>query len=159
MGIVIIMNMFELVQKIFDEAKCEKSLKFCWNCKQNSTFVKNLIRGLGFKLFVKCNCGSRNLNSSPVINTVFEVNRRMEFVMPFLLVGRQGLNLFFSYMDIGSDIACQRYNRRFNYKFKSGTWKNGGSKSLFGVSTFIAYNCGKVFDIDVWRSYCQACKK
>lgn len=87
----------------------------CRNCQQNYKFEETGIRGLGFKLVVKCNCGSRHINSSPLINTGFEINRRIVFVMRLLGVGRQGLNLFCNYMDIGSGIAEETYNRIFSH--------------------------------------------
>ena len=37
--------------------------------------------GLGFKLDIKCSCGTRDLNSGPLINTGFEINRRIVVVM------------------------------------------------------------------------------
>lgn len=166
----------------------------CRNCKQNVKFEETGIRGLGFKLVVKCKCGSRHINSSPLINTGFEINRRIVFVMRLLGIGRQGLNLFCNYMDIGSGIAEETYNRIvshihvaaktvFDYCCKKaveeekkenekierpilnfkvsgdGTWKKRGFKSLFGVTTLIAYYCGKVIDLDVRSSYCHACAK
>lgn len=53
----------------------------CRNCKQNIKFEETGIRGLGFKIVVKCKCGSRNINSGPLINTGYEINRGIVFVM------------------------------------------------------------------------------
>ena len=38
-----------------------------------------------------------------------------------------------------------------------GSWKKRGFSSLFGVTTLIGYYSGKVIDIVVKGSYCQAC--
>lgn len=38
-----------------------------------------------------------------------------------------------------------------------GSWKKRGFKSLYGVTTLIGYYTGKVIDVVVKSSYCQAC--
>ena len=39
-----------------------------------------------------------------------------------------------------------------------GTWKKRGFSSLYGVTSLIGYNTGKVFDIVIKSSYCHGCK-
>lgn len=82
----------------------------CRQCKQKVNFLETGKRGLGFKLVVNCHCGSKQINSGPLINTGFEINRRIVFVMRLLGVGKQGLNLFCNYMDISSGMAEETYN-------------------------------------------------
>ncbi|XP_067208105.1 uncharacterized protein [Linepithema humile] len=164
----------------------------CRNCKQNIKFEETGIRGLGFKIVVKCKCGSRNINSDPLINTGYEINRRIVFVMRLLGVGRQGLQLFCNYMDICSGISEDTYNRIYGYIYSAaksifdycckkavdeekqenekreipitnfkvsgdGSWKKRGFKSLYGVTTLIAYYTGKIIDLVIKSSYCHAC--
>ncbi|KOC58613.1 hypothetical protein WH47_06147 [Habropoda laboriosa] len=82
----------------------------CRSCKQDVKFAETGIRGLGFKLVVNCNCGTKQIRSGPLVSTGFEVNRRTVFVMRLLGIGRQGLNLFCNYMDIGNGITEETYN-------------------------------------------------
>lgn len=164
----------------------------CRNCMNNVKFEETGIRGLGFKLVVKCKCGSRNVNSGPFINTGYEINRRIVFIMRLLGIGRQGLNLFCNYMDICNGISEDTYNKIYNHIYSAsksvfdhccknaveeekqenekretpinnfkvsgdGSWKKRGFKSLYGVTTLIAYYTGKVIDLVVKSSYCHAC--
>lgn len=87
----------------------------CRSCHQDIKFVETGIRGLGFKLVINCKCGSRQIPSSPYINSGFEINRRIAFVMRLLGIGQQGLNLFCNYMDICSGISEDTYNSICNH--------------------------------------------
>lgn len=86
----------------------------CKNCKQAIKFTETGIRGLGFKLVVTCTCGSQQIPSGHFINNGFEINRRIVFVMRLLGVGREGLNLFCNYMDIGTGLCEDTYNSIYN---------------------------------------------
>jgi len=65
----------------------------CRNCKQDVKFTETEIRGLGFKFVITCKCGSKQIQSGSYINTGFEINRRIVFVMRLL---GEGINLFCS---------------------------------------------------------------
>ena len=81
----------------------------CKTCDTDVKFTKTGIRGLGFKINVECACGDRQINSSHLINTGFEVNRRIVFIMRLLGVGRNGLELFCSLMDMTSNFGKTTY--------------------------------------------------
>lgn len=53
----------------------------------------------------------------------------------------------------------EKHERRLlNFKVSGdGSWKKRGFKSLYGVTTLIAYYTGKVIDLVVKSSYCQEC--
>ncbi|KAK0163795.1 hypothetical protein PV328_002489 [Microctonus aethiopoides] len=88
----------------------------CRSCHQDVKFAETGIRGLGFKLIINCKCaGSRQIPSGPYINTGFEINRRIAFVMRLLGIGQEGLNLFCNYMDICSGISEETYNSIYNH--------------------------------------------
>ncbi|XP_043257881.1 uncharacterized protein LOC122400460 [Colletes gigas] len=82
----------------------------CRECKQTLTFEEGAHRSLGFKLILMCRCGRRNINSGPLINTGYEVNRRIVFVMRLLGLGREGINLFCNIMDICNGLNESTYN-------------------------------------------------
>lgn len=77
----------------------------CWDRKRGVKFAETGIRGLGFKLVINCKCESKLIRSSPYINTGFEINHRIFFVMRLLGVGREGLNFFYNCMNSSSRIA------------------------------------------------------
>jgi len=52
----------------------------CKQCKQSVKFEESGMRGFDFKL-VKCCCGQAEINSGSLINTDFEINRRIVFVI------------------------------------------------------------------------------
>ena len=87
----------------------------CRNCRQDVRFTETGIRGLGFKLVVNCQCASKQIQSGPYVNTGFEINCRIVFIMRLLGVGREGLNLFCNYMDIGLGISEDTYNSIYNH--------------------------------------------
>lgn len=82
----------------------------CRKCKQTIKFEEAANRGLGFKLVLLCRCGRKGINSGPLINTGYEVNRQIVFVMRLLGIGREGINLFCNLMDICNGISESTYN-------------------------------------------------
>lgn len=167
-------------------------LAICKVCKRNLNFEESGTRGLGFKIAVKCACGTRFVDSGPLRNTGYEINHRIVFAMRLLGIGLQGFNLFVSLMDISKGLSKGTYDRvvqhihectkvmfdamclrvveqekKENEKretplldFKvsgNGSWKKRGFTSLYGVTTLIASFSGKVIDLVVKSSYCQAC--
>lgn len=64
-------------------------------CKQKITFAETGHRGLGFKIVISCMCGLREINSGPLLNTGYEINRRIVFVMRLLGIGREGIDVYF----------------------------------------------------------------
>ncbi|XP_071653036.1 uncharacterized protein [Temnothorax longispinosus] len=73
----------------------------CKECGGNITFSESSIRGLGFKLVVNCvNCEPRYILSCPLINTAYEVNRRITFAMRLLGIGYDGIKKFCGLMDL-----------------------------------------------------------
>jgi hypothetical protein len=60
----------------------------CKTCDGNINFSETSIRGLGFKLVIDCdNCEPRYINSSPLIQHAYEINRRIVFAMRLLGIG------------------------------------------------------------------------
>ena len=72
----------------------------CKSCKQSVKFEESGHRGLGFKIIVSCKCGHREINSGLLINTGYEINRRIVFVMRLLGIGREGVNVFCGLMGV-----------------------------------------------------------
>ena len=81
----------------------------CQTCDTDVKFTKTGIRGLGFKINVECSCDDWQINSSHLINTGFEGNRRIIFIMRLLGVGRNRLKLFCSLMDMTSNFGKTTY--------------------------------------------------
>jgi len=73
----------------------------CKQYKQNVKFEESGMRGFGFKLVVKCSCGRADINSGPLINTSFEINIHIVFVMRLLGIGREDIDIFSDFMDMG----------------------------------------------------------
>lgn len=85
-------------------------LLICRVCKQGITFRESGERGLGFKIVVICQCGRANINSGPFIRNGFEINKRIVIVMRLLGIGRAGINLFCSLMDMCSGLTQGTYD-------------------------------------------------
>ena len=81
----------------------------CIKCQNDITFEQSPLRGFGFKLLVNCACGSRKINSGPMIGNAYEINRRIVFVMRILGLGRAAINIFCGLMDIGQGISQNAY--------------------------------------------------
>ena len=84
-------------------------LLMCKKYKKDVTFTKASPRGLGFTIAVECSCGVTYINSCPLIDKAFEINRRIVFAMRLLGVGFKGLELFCGIMDIGHGLAANTY--------------------------------------------------
>lgn len=86
------------------------SMVLCVSCKKEIKFSRTAHRGLRFKIALQCNCPSvRYLLSCPFIEKSFEVNRRMIFAMRLLGVGREGINIFCSLIEICQGISICTY--------------------------------------------------
>ncbi|KAG8236461.1 hypothetical protein J437_LFUL016912 [Ladona fulva] len=59
-------------------------ISVCRKCKQKQTFGEVNNRGLGFKISVKCLCGTLLIKSGPFVNNGYEINRRIVFSMRLL---------------------------------------------------------------------------
>lgn len=86
-------------------------LLICRKCKGNVKFEETGVRGFGFKFLILCACGRREINSEPCINTGFEINRRIVFVMRLLGLGRETINIFCGLMDMGQGMSISTYDR------------------------------------------------
>lgn len=164
----------------------------CRRCKQKLSFGQSGERGLGFKISIKCMCGTMLIDSGWFIHNSFEINRKVVFAMRLLGVAREGINIFYGIMDLGQELSKKSYEsivqhiyestkKVFDFCCKSavqdeiklneenersilnltisgdGSWKKRGFLFLYGVTTLIAYHTGKVIDLVVKSSYCQAC--
>lgn len=86
------------------------SLVLCATCKKEIIFSRTAHRGLGFKIALQCSCESvQYIASSPFVNKSFEINRKIVFAMRLLGVGREGINIFCSLMDICQGISISTY--------------------------------------------------
>ncbi|XP_043499981.1 uncharacterized protein LOC122522774 [Polistes fuscatus] len=85
-------------------------LVICRNCKHSVRFDQAGNRGLGFKIVLICSCGRRDINSGPLINNTFEVNRRIVLVMRLLGIAKDGINLFCNFMDMCDGLSEAVYN-------------------------------------------------
>lgn len=67
----------------------------CKTCNGNVTFSESSIRGLGFKLVINChNYEPRYINSCPLIQNAYEINRRIVFAMTLFGIGYEGIRKF-----------------------------------------------------------------
>jgi len=96
----------------------------CGECKQKIKFEESGNRGLGFKLVVVCHCGKRFIQSGPLVNTGYEINRRIVLVMRLLGVARDGINLFCNFMDMCNGISQHAYDNIIKHV-------HSASKSVF----------------------------
>lgn len=83
----------------------------CKICDGDINFTRNGIKCLGFKINLECKCGVRIIDSCKMINTGYEINRRIVFVMRLIGVGLNGLQIFCSLMDL-----CSKFNPTSYYK-------------------------------------------
>ena len=56
-------------------------------------------------------CGRREINSCPLVNTGYEVNRRIVFVMRLFGIAREGINVFCALMDLSQGLAKSMYDK------------------------------------------------
>lgn len=74
-------------------------------------FYKNSRRGLGFKIIIKCQvCVPKEINSCPLINNAYRVNRRFIFAMRLLGIGLAGAEKFCAFMDLPRPIFKSFYS-------------------------------------------------
>ena len=83
----------------------------CRECRKDIKFQETGHRGLGFKLVVTCGCSRSEINSGPLINTGYEINRRIVLVSRLLGIGREGINVFCNFMDLCDGISSTAYTR------------------------------------------------
>ena len=72
-------------------------------CGGKVEFLRENIRGLGFRIDIhckQCNNVLKSVFSSPLINSIYEINRRLGFVMRTLGKGHRGMELFCGLMDL-----------------------------------------------------------
>lgn len=82
----------------------------CKECDSDVRFTRTCERGLGFRLVIKCMCKKENcVSSSPLINTAYEINRRLMFVMQMLGLGLHSINIFCSLMELSAGFANNTY--------------------------------------------------
>lgn len=83
----------------------------CKSCDGDVSFSQSATRGLGFKLEIICKCPrySRSVASCPLINSAYEVNRRLMFVMRLLGLGQRGVNVFCGLMDLSTGFGNSTY--------------------------------------------------
>ncbi|KYN12276.1 hypothetical protein ALC57_15556 [Trachymyrmex cornetzi] len=82
----------------------------CKECDSNVRFTRTCERGLGFRLVIKCMCKKENcVSSSPLINTAYQINRKLMFVMRMLGLGLHSINIFCSLMELSAGFANGTY--------------------------------------------------
>jgi len=91
----------------------------CRRCKQKLSFGQSGERGLGFKIAVKCMCGTTLIGSGPFIHNSFEINRRVVFVMRLLGVVREGINILCGIMDLGQGLSKKSYEGIVQHIYES----------------------------------------
>ena len=91
------------------------ALVVCKICQKHIIFNQSSTRGLGFRIAMSCECGIAYVNSGPMIENAYEINRRIVFVMRLLGIGINGLNLFCGLMDL----ATKFHNNTFEGCFQN----------------------------------------
>lgn len=96
--------------EIFNLFAALTALLICKECKGDFSFREESgNRGFGFKIVRTCLCGNRDIDSGPKINTGFEINRRIVFVMRLLGLDREGVNILAGWMDMGQCLSIDAY--------------------------------------------------
>ncbi|KYM81197.1 hypothetical protein ALC53_08268 [Atta colombica] len=92
------------------------------------------------------------------------MNRRIVFVMRLLGIGREGLNIFYNFMDICNGLTKDAYNKIAEHiysvtkaEFESCAQRvineeNKENEKEDGVTTLIAYYSGKIIDLAIRRN-------
>jgi len=83
----------------------------CKTCGGDVHFTESSTRGLGFKVVNCGNCAQKSINSCPLINNAYEINRRMIFAMRLIGVGLNGIIKFCAFMDLPRPIFQSFYDR------------------------------------------------
>lgn len=100
-----ILNFFTVFTALSNYLSCKK-------CGGDIIFCERSVRGLGFKLVVNCNtCDSVSIDSCPLIDNAYEINRRFVFAMRLLGVGLNGAEKFCAFMDLPRPIFHSFYDR------------------------------------------------
>jgi len=82
----------------------------CKSCDGDVKFTRMCERGLGFNLLLTCSCkNQRRVPSSPLVNTSYEINRRLMFVMRLLGLGMHSINTFCSLMELSDGFGKSTY--------------------------------------------------
>lgn len=98
------------ILEFFSVFSALSSVIVCATCKKSIKFSRTAPRGVGFKITLKCSCPDVHyIDSSPFINKAYEINRRLVVVMRLLGVGREGINIFCSMMDICQGLSITMY--------------------------------------------------
>lgn len=86
------------------------TLIVCAICKEKIKFSQTASRGLGFKIALQCSCENiQYIQSCPLVNKAYEINCRIVTAMRLLGVGREGINIFCSVMDICQGLCISTY--------------------------------------------------
>lgn len=87
-------------------------LLVCKTCGTTISFNETQMRGLGYKIVVKCDkCEPRVITAIPVINKyAYEINRRIVFAMRLIGVGFNGILKFCALMDLPRPIFHSFYD-------------------------------------------------
>lgn len=101
-----ILNFLTVFGAISQAVKCKK-------CDSDVTFSEKSVRGLGFKLVMKCNsCEPTCVDSSPLINgKAYDINRRIVFVFRLLGMGLTSLEKFCGLMDLPRPVFQSMYDK------------------------------------------------
>jgi len=94
-------------------------IAICRRCKQKLSFGQLGERGLGFKISVKCMCGTTLIDSGSFIRNSFEINQRVVFAMRLLGVAREGINIFCGIMDLGQGLSKKSYKDIVQHTYES----------------------------------------
>lgn len=83
----------------------------CKVCNGDIKFTRGNERGLGFSLIVTCKCSnSHRVSSSPLVNTSYEINRRIMFAMRLLGLGFRAVNIFCCVMELSKGFTRTAYS-------------------------------------------------
>lgn len=85
----------------------------CKECGGKVKFLQSSVRGLGFKLNIKCTTCDKDINSissSPLIGSAYEINRRLAFTMRVLGKGLRGIQFFCGLMDLPKYVTKKPFN-------------------------------------------------
>lgn len=134
------------------------------------------------------NCEKTEIPSCPLVEKGYEINRRIIIAMRLLGVGWHGIRKFCAFMELprstfhsfydkvvkkmssAANLVCKNSMMRAAKEEKTvsiengivvsgdGSWRKRGFTSLYGITTLIGYNSGKIIDCVVKSKYCKACE-
>lgn len=100
-----ILNFFSVFAVLSNYISCKK-------CGGDINFTERSVRGLGFKLVVNCGkCDPVSIDSCPLIDNAYEINRRFIFAMKLIGVGLVGAQRFCAFMDLPRPMFHSFYDR------------------------------------------------